>query len=253
MNNISGLVICRNEEKNIKKCLESLLWCDEIVVIDSFSTDNTIEFVKAYTDNIFQNEWKGFSIQRKFALTKASGEWIFALDADEVCSNELKQEIKSLIQNDSIPENGFDIPRKSFVQNKWIKHGGWYPNYQMRFFRKDFSGVTDRLVHESYYVTGDIGKLKNNILHYTVNSIGEYINKINTYSDLYAAEKFKKRKIGYIHILILPGIAFIQQYIFKGNFLDGIGGLIVSKFHMITKLLNYMKTLEIQNKDKSAN
>jgi len=249
MNKISGLIICKNEEKNIEECVKSILWCDEVIVIDSFSTDETLQIAKKYTDKIFQNEWTGFADQRKFALTKAASDWIFAIDADERCSNELEVEIRSLMQKEYISENGFEIPRKSFFHSKWIKHGGWYPNYQLRLFRKAFSGVTDKLVHESYYVTGQTGKLKNNILHYTVNSINEYIKKINSYSDLYAAERVSRRKIKFIDIFLLPQIAFFQQFILKGNFLDGIEGLMVSKFHMITKLLNYMKTWELQNKN----
>lgn len=250
MSKVSGLIICKNEEKNIEECIKSILWCDEIIIVDSFSEDNTIALAKKHTDKIFQNEWKGFSEQRKFGLTKVNYEWIFSLDADERCTKELEAEIKNLLTKDSIPENGFEIPRKSFFLNKWIKHGGWYPNYQLRLFKKQYAGLSDRLVHESYTVEGQIGKLENNILHYTVSSVSEYVTKINTYSNLSALEKKNKKKINFLDILIMPRIAFFIQYILKGNFLDGMGGLMVSKFHMITKLLNNMKIWEIQNKAK---
>ena len=250
MNKICGLVICHNEETNIEECLKSILWCDEIVVADSFSSDNTLNIAKKYTDKIYQNEWKGFAAQRKFALSKAGSEWILSLDADERCTPELETEIRSVLSKDNVSEEGFEIPRKSFFLNKWIKHGGWYPNYQLRLFRKNNADVTDRLVHESYSVKGNTGRLKNDLLHYTVTSVSEFVNKINSYSDLSAKEKFGKSKIGFFHIFLLPRIAFFQQYILKGNFLDGMEGLMVSKFHMITKLLNYMKILEMQIKDK---
>ena len=136
---VSGLIICKNEEKNIEECIKSILWCDEIIVVDSFSTDNTINIVKKYTEKVFQNEWHGFADQRKFALSKAVNEWIFTIDADERCSVELKEEIANILKQNVISENGFEIPRKSFFLDKWIKHGGWYPNYQLRFFRKEFS------------------------------------------------------------------------------------------------------------------
>lgn len=250
MSKISGLIICKNEEKNIEECIKSILWCDEILIIDSYSEDSTIDLAEKHTDKIFQNEWKGFSEQRKFGLTKVNYEWIFSLDADERCTKELEAEIKNLLKKDSIPENGFEIPRKSFFLNKWIKHGGWYPNYQLRLFKKQFAGLSDRLVHESYTVEGPTGKLENNILHYTVSSVSEYVTKINTYSNLSALEKKNKKKINFLDILVMPQIAFFIQYVLKGNFLDGMGGLMVSKFHMITKLLNNMKIWEIQNKAK---
>ncbi len=249
MSKISALIICRNEEKNIEECIKSILWCDEVIVIDSFSSDETLNIVKKYTRKIFQNKWEGFADQRKFALTKVSNDWIFAIDADERCTKKLEDEILTLMKKENISENGFELPRKSFFLNKWIKHGGWYPNYQMRLFRKAFADVTGRLVHESYYISGQTGKLKNNILHYTVNSLQEYINKINSYSGLSASEKLHRKKINYIDIFVMPQIAFFHQYILKGNFLDGIEGLMVSKFHMVTKLLNNMKIWELQNKN----
>lgn len=247
---ISALIICRNEEKNIEDCLKSVLWCDEIVVIDAFSTDRTIEIAEKFTENIFQNEWKGFAEQRKFALTKADSEWILSIDADERITKELESEIRLILSADNIDEDGFEIPRKSFFLSNWIKHGGWYPNYQLRLFKKNKAEVTERLVHESYTVSGKTKRLKEDILHFTVTSLTDFVNKINAYSDLSALEKSGREKIGFIEILIYPGIAFFSQYILKGNFLDGIAGLMVSKFHMITKLLNYMKIRELQTKEK---
>ncbi|MEO8666828.1 MAG: glycosyltransferase family 2 protein [Ignavibacteria bacterium] len=249
MNKVSALIICKNEEKNIEECIKSVLWCDEIVLIDSFSIDRTISIAEKYSPKIFQNEWKGFAVQRKFGLTKATNEWVLAIDADERCSKELEEEIRSLMKKEKISENGFEIPRKSFFLNKWIKHGGWYPNYQLRLFRRDLAELTERLVHESYFVKGQISRLKNDILHYTVTSIAEYVNKVNTYSDLSAAEKTGRKKIKFLDIFIMPRIAFIQQFLLKGNFLDGTEGLMVSNFHMITKLLNNMKIWELQNKN----
>ncbi len=224
------------------------MWCDEVILIDSYSADNTVNIAEKYSPVIIQNEWKGFAEQRKFALTKVNTEWILSLDADERCTELLRNEILNIISVSDIAENGFEIPRKSYFLNKWIRYGGWYPNYQMRLFKKDSAGVTDRKVHESYYIEGKIGRLKNDILHYTVTSVRDFMNKINNYSDLSALEKVSRRKIGYFDLLVMPQIAFFQQYILKGNFLDGIEGLMVSRFHMITKLLNNMKILEMQMK-----
>ncbi len=247
MPKISGIIICRNEETNIEDCIKSILWCDEVIVVDSFSSDRTIDIAKKHTDKIFQNEWKGFAEQRRFALSKVNYDWVFSLDADERCTKELEDEIKDLMSSENISENGFKIPRKSFFLDRWVRHGGWYPNYQLRLFRKDKVRVSDRLVHESYIAAGSTRELRNNILHYTVISLTDFVIKINNYSNLSALEKINKKKIGFIDIYLMPRLAFFQQYILKGNFLDGMPGLMVSKFHMMTKLLNNMKIWEIQN------
>nr|HMS66345.1 glycosyltransferase family 2 protein [Ignavibacteria bacterium] len=188
--------------------------------------------------------------QRKFALTKVSTEWIISLDADERCSSELKEEIRQLISRDSISENGFFIPRENYFLGKKIRHCGWYPDLQMRLFRKQNAFVSNRLIHESYEVKGETGKLQNHIIHYTANSVSEYTEKINHYSSLSAIEKVNKRKIGLMYLLVKPKLEFLKKYIFQLGFLDGTEGLMISLFHMTTKSLTYMKIYELQNKKK---
>ncbi|HRB01437.1 MAG TPA: glycosyltransferase family 2 protein [Ignavibacteria bacterium] len=247
MNRISGLIICRDEENNIEDCIKSIQWCDEIVVIDSFSKDRTLEIVKKFTDKVFQNEWEGFSKQRKFALSKVNSEWIFSLDADERCTEELALEIRSILDS-SNNVNGYLIPRKSFFLGKWIQHCGWYPDHQMRLFKRDKVTVSERLVHEGYNVTGETTKLKSDILHYTVRSVSEFAEKINHYSALSAVEKSDGKKISMSYLFFKPFFEFKKKFFFQQGFRDGIYGLMVSFFHMITKILTYMKMIEIQNK-----
>jgi glycosyltransferase involved in cell wall biosynthesis len=246
---LSVTIICKNEEENIRECLESVKWADEIILVDSLSTDKTVEIAKEYTDKIFTEEWMGFARQREFALAKASNEWIFPLDADERCSNELKEEIYNII-NSSSTFAGYRIPRKTFFLGKWIKHCGWYPGYQTRLFRKDKTKVTDRLVHEGYEVSGEMGFLKGDILHYSVTSITDYMRKVNQYSSLQAVEKAEKKEIKFTDLLLRPVAAHIQNFIFKKGFLDGIHGLMVTNFDIITNMLTYMKAWEIQKKNK---
>ncbi|MBK9334321.1 MAG: glycosyltransferase family 2 protein [Ignavibacteria bacterium] len=247
MNKVSGLIICGNEEKNIEECIRSILWCDEIVVVDSFSSDGTLEILKKYPLSIFQNEWNGFSKQREFAIGKAEHDWVLSLDADERCSPELESEIRSILKS-NITVNGFFIPRKSFFLGKWIKHCGWYPDHQMRFFNKGIVSIRDRLVHEGFKVTGATCKLKSNIIHYAVRSVSEYTEKINKYSALSAMEKAGGKKITMSYLFIKPFFEFKKKFIFQQGFRDGIYGLMVSYFHMMTKFLTYMKIREIQNK-----
>ncbi|MBS1517488.1 MAG: glycosyltransferase family 2 protein [Bacteroidetes bacterium] len=249
MKKISGIIICRNEEKNIEDCLKSIQWCDEIILVDSLSSDKTVELAGKYTSNVFLNEWKGFSEQRKFALDKARYEWIFSIDADERCTEELAVEIRSILDKESRVK-GYFVPRKSFFLGKWIKHCGWYPDHQMRFFLKGSVSITDRLVHEGYKVTGETAELKNDILHYTVRSVSEYAEKINHYSTLSAMEKANEKKISMGYLLYKPILEFKKKFFFQQGFRDGIYGLMVSYFHMFTKALTYMKILEMQNKKK---
>jgi glycosyltransferase involved in cell wall biosynthesis len=246
---LSVTIICKNEEDTIRDCLESAKWADEIIVVDSFSLDKTIEIAKEYTKNIYQKEWEGYAKQRKFALSKATQKWIFPLDADERCSHELKEEILAIIKSEN-SKPGYRIPRKSFFLGKWIKHCGWYPGYQTRLFLRDKARVADRLVHEGYEIEGEIGFLKSDILHYTVRDITDYMNRVNHYSTLQAIEKSEKKNIKLYDILLRPIATFIQSFIFKKGFLDGIFGLMVTHFDVITNTLTYMKAREIQDKTK---
>lgn len=247
---ISVNIICRNEEKNIEDCLKSVLWADEIIVIDAESADRTLEIAKKYTDKVFVNKWEGFAKQRTFALEKSKKDWVLALDADERCSLGLKEEIVSFIASNNHNIKGFKLPRQNYFLGKWIKYGGWYPGYQLRFFKRSNVKVSDRLVHEGYEVDGDIGVMKNDIIHYTVQSVFDFMNRVNGYSNLQAEEKSKNGNIGFLDIFIQPLKSFVIQYIFKGGFRDGLHGLMVYNFDAITRMLTYMKIWEKQNKGK---
>jgi glycosyltransferase involved in cell wall biosynthesis len=247
---ISINIICRNEEKNLDDCLKSVLWADEIIVIDGESSDNTVEIAKKYTEKVYINKWEGFAKQRSFALSKSTKDWVLVLDADERCSPGLKDEILSVLNSDSTEFKGFKLPRKNFFLGKWIKHGGWYPGYQYRFFNRKCTTVTDRLVHEGYVIDGEIGTMKNDILHYTVQSVSEFMNKINAYSTLQAQEKSKRRIVKFKDVLLRPIAAFFLQFFIRGSYRDGIYGLMVTSFDVITNMLTYMKIWELQNKEK---
>lgn len=248
---ISVNIICKDEEKNIEDCLKSVEWADEIIVVDGESSDQTAEIAKKYTEHVYVKAWEGFYKQRKFALEKSTKDWILALDADERCSEELRDNILLTAKSNSIENKGFRLARKNFFLGRWIKHGGWYPGYQMRFFRRDSVSISDRLVHEGYEILGNSGVLKGDILHYTVQSISEFAGRINKYSTLQAAEKSKRINAGFAGMLIQPLKSFIVQYIFKRGFLDGIFGLMAYYFDSITRMLTYMKIWELQNKDKN--
>ncbi len=256
---LSVLIIAGNEEKNIKDCLESVKWADEIVLIDSESKDNTVEIAKQYTDKIFAKKWEGFAAQRKFGLDKVSHDWVLSIDADERVTEELRNEITELInilpsvvqKDENInlkPKfDSYLIPRKNYFLGKHITTCNWYPDYQLRFFRKDKAAVTNRKVHEGYFVEGRRGKLKGELIHLTHQSIAGTINKINYYSTLEAEEKVNKKKVSALGIVLHPAAAFFNHFIVRKGFKDGVHGLMISIIHAMTNMLTYMKIWEMQN------
>ena len=246
MNKISVTVITKDEEKNISDCLRSVNWADEIIVVDSESTDRTAELAKQFTDKIFIRKWEGYVPQKKYALSLASNEWVLSLDADERITPELKEEILNLA-----PANysGFRIRRKNFLLKKEITSCGWEKDYQLRLMRKDKSSFSDRLVHEKFIVDGQVEKLKNPMIHYTFTSFSEYFSKINHYSSLKAQELFqKKERVGAWTIFSHTVSAFFAFFIFRRGFKDGVYGLIISLLHSVSTMMNYIKLWELQNR-----
>jgi glycosyltransferase involved in cell wall biosynthesis len=179
----------------------------------------------------------------------ASGDWILSLDADERVTDELKNEIKSVLNTGGKDIQGYRIPRKSFFLNRWIKHSGWYPGYQTRLFKKEFAFIKPKLVHEGFEIKGETEYLKNDLLHYTVTSISDFASRVNSYSTLQAIEKTGIKKVKLSDLLFRPFISFIKHYIFKSGFMDGPQGFMVAMFDMITNTLTYMKMWEMQNKE----
>jgi len=246
MNKISVIVITKDEEKNISDCLKSVEWADEIIVVDSESTDKTIELAKKFTDKIFIRKWEGYVPQKRYAMSLAKNEWVLSIDADERITPELKEEIQILSQNDF---NGFRIRRKNFLMNKEITSCGWEKDYQLKLFRKDKADLNDRLVHEKFIVEGKVGTLKNPMLHYTFSSFTDYLNKINYYTSLKAQELFNsKNKIGGWTIFSHTVSAFFAFFFIRKGFKDGVYGLIISLLHSVSTMMNYVKLWELQNK-----
>jgi len=245
MNKISVIVITKNEEKNIFDCLKSVEWADEIIVVDSESTDKTIELAKKFTKKIIIRKWEGYVPQKKYALGLASNEWILSLDADERVTTELKDEILELSPGNF---SGFKIRRKNFLLKKEITSCGWEKDYQLRLLKKDKTSLGDRLVHEKFIVDGDVKTLTNSMLHYTFSSFTDYLNKINYYTSLKAKELNKRKKrIGGWTIFSHTVSAFFTFFIIRKGFKDGVYGLIISFLHAVSTMMNYIKLWEMQN------
>lgn len=244
---ISAIVLYKNEEKNIENCLKSLSFCDEIILIDDDSTDKTLEIVKKYASKIFQKSLgNDFSQQRNFGLSKSKNEWVLFVDADEVISEELQNEIVSKTQNGSF--DGFYIPRQDFLFGKKIKHGD-VGNISIIRLGKKGKGKWEGQVHEIWRLQGKTGKLKNPILHYPHQSISEFISEIDFYSTIRAQELFsEKKRSGIFQIIFYPKMKFLKLYIFKLGFLDGMPGIVHAILMSLYSFLVRGKLYLLQNK-----
>lgn len=239
MAKISSVVITYNEEDNIKDCLESLKWTDEIIVLDTASKDMTTAIAKKYTDKVIITENISYARKRNRGIDMASGDWILWIDADERVTADLKDEINSVINNPDAYE-AYLINRKSFFINKFIRHSGWYPDYTLRLFKKS-AGIrfNEAAVHEKMVYPGKKSKLKSTLVHYTDRTFEHYISKLNNYTSLSAEELFdNNKKSSLIDIIFRPAFTFFKMYFLKLGFLDGYMGLVLctlSGIHVFTK------------------
>jgi glycosyltransferase involved in cell wall biosynthesis len=222
---LSVTIIALNEEANIVPCLESVRFADEIVVVDSGSTDRTLELARGYTDRIFTIDWRGFAGTKNFALEQASMEWVFSLDTDERVSEALKDEILAVVRADG-PLAGYKIPRKNYVGGRWIKNLGWYPDYTLRLFRREQGRFREREVHEEVEVAGPVGFLQTPIEHYSYNNLREYAARQDRYAHLAAQEMRKAGRRPWPGELIWrPALTFLNFFVLKRGFLEGALGL----------------------------
>ena len=243
MNSIAALIITRNEEENIRECLESISWCDEIVLVDSYSEDKTIDIGRQYTNKVYRREFDDFAAQRNYALEKVESDWVLVIDADERVSGELKEEImKEIIDSKHI---GYKIPFKNYFLGKWIKHCGWYPDYHLRLF-KTGKGIFKNKVHEKIKLDGKIKKMSGAIRHYTYKSLANFINKTNYYTSLAAEDYYLQgKKFRKFDLIINPLWRFISMFFLKKGFKEGINGFILSLFYSYYVFVKYAKLWEI--------
>jgi glycosyltransferase involved in cell wall biosynthesis len=243
---ISATVISKNEEHNIERCLAALDFADEIIVVDSESSDRTVELAKKYTDKVYINPWPGHIQQKNHAIDLAKNEWILSIDADEVITPELRNEIMGLITEDGRGFDGYFIPRMSNFIGKWIKHCGWYPDYHMRLFRKSKGRFGGMNPHDKVIISGSAAYLKTPMLHYTYPTLEIYISRLNSYTTISAKELADRgRKFRPYNFILSPVFTFMKMYILKLGFLDGWEGLILCSLSSYYVLCKYLKLREI--------
>jgi len=246
---LSVLVPTNNEEGNIRDCLESVKWADEIFIIDSFSSDRTLEIARQYTDRIVQHEYINSATQKNWAIPQAKYEWVLIVDSDERVTKELREEIEKALSENSDEIKGYYIPRKNFFLGKEIKHGGWEYGHDLnlRLFKKDSGRYEDKEVHADVIIDGKAGRFETPFLHYSYNSIDQYLKKLARYTNWAAMDVAKKGKnIGWVEVLLRPFGTFIKMFILKLGFLDGFHGLVLALFSSYYVYIKYVKAWEIR-------
>lgn len=249
MAKITAIIPTLNEEANVTNALRSVAFADEVIVIDSYSTDKTVEIARSHGAIIFQREFDDFSSQKIFAIQQAKYDWIFLLDADETLNEELQKEIRERADD---PDDfvGFFIYRKFFFKNRRLKFSGWQHDKVVRLFNRQFCQYKGK-VHEKIVSTGKIGFLKHKILHYSYKDINRYKKKLDFYAFLQAKELYEKNKrVNLYHFLIKPIARFVIQYFIKLGFVDGIYGFIICRVHAHGVYLRYKKLLELRHLEK---
>ena len=249
MTKLTAVIIARNEEANLPRCLASLKWVDEIIVVDCGSRDGTERIALKYTSGFHYRAWDNFSRQKAHALALASHEWVLSLDADERVSKELAEEMREAVGSGT--RDGYFIRRDNYFLGKLMTGAGWQNDYQMRLFRKSRAAVTDRLVHEGFEIGGTVGRLSNPLQHLTCASLSAAFQKMNEYTSLEAIEYAGSRKGSAGAAVMHSFSAFLRSYVARKGYRDGAHGLILSLLNAATTMLLYMKIWEIQRNEKT--
>lgn len=247
---ISIVISAFNEEKKIGDCLESVKWADEIILVNSGSTDKTAEIAKQYSLKIFNRSNNlMLNVNKNFGFAKATGDWILSLDADERVTPELAKEIKLSIVNHQLPIiNGYFIPRKNIIFGKWIKHTGWYPDYQLRLFKNGQGRFPERHVHEMIRLTGEVGYLKEHMIHYNYETISQFLEKlIYIYAPNEAKELIRKGyNLDWRDAIRMPSKEFLIRFFAQEGYKDGFHGLVLSLLMAFYHLVIFVSLWEKQ-------
>ncbi len=244
MEKLSATIITRNEAANIRDCLRTLQWASEIVIVDQFSEDGTAEIARSLGAAVFEEPWHGFAAQKNFAVDKAHGPWILSVDADERVTPGLRSEIEAILEADG-PEDGYHVARRNYFCGRWIRHGGWYPDYSLRLFRKGAGRFAERAVHERVVLDGKTGYLRQPMEHFTYSSVEDYLSRMERYSRLAADEVVSGgHNPGWVSMVFRPLFTFIKMYGLKGGFLDGRAGFFLAISYAYYTFLKYFRATE---------
>lgn len=243
MASLSVILITKNEAANVRACLESVTWADEIIVVDSGSIDGTLDIAREFTGNIYvHDDWPGFGKQKNRALDYATGDWVLSLDADERVTPKLRTEIGAVLANPQV--SGYEIPRLSSFCGRFMRHSGWHPDYVLRLFRRGNGRFDEVPVHESVQLKGGTVRLKTPLLHYSYRDFDDVLDKLNRYSSAAAAVQKQRCKRGGLGTAVAHGLwSFIRTYFLRAGFLDGREGFMLAILNAEHSYYRYLKLM----------
>jgi glycosyltransferase involved in cell wall biosynthesis len=241
---LSVVVVTRNEEERLRACLESVAWADEIVVVDAESDDKTVAIAREFTDHVVIRPWPGYAVQKNTGLDLATSPWVLSLDADEVVGAELRAEIMAVLAADG-PADGYSVPRRNIFWGRWVRHGGLYPDWQLRLFRRGRGRFVARAVHESVAVDGRVERLTGHLEHRSYRDISDFLTRADRYSTLAADEAVaqgRRARLG--DLLLRPLGRFVGMYVLGRGFLDGWRGFLLASLYAYYVLIRSAKIRE---------
>ena len=242
---LSVVVITKDEAERVRACLESVAWADELVVVDAESTDKTAQIAREFTDRVYVRPWPGFAAQKNFGLEQATGDWTLSVDADEEVSQELRNEIEAVLAASGPVCAGYRIPRRNLFWGRLIRHGGLYPDWQLRLFRRGRGRFVDRAVHESVEVEGEVGRLRAALVHRSYRDVADFLARADRYSTLAAEEWLAGGRPARLRDLVLrPAGRFLSMYVAHAGFLDGWRGFLLAALYAYYVLIRSAKVWE---------
>jgi glycosyltransferase involved in cell wall biosynthesis len=240
-------MIAKNEAADIGAALASVAFADEIVVVDSHSTDETAAIARRYTDRVIVRDWAGYVDQKNYAASIAAHDWILSLDADERITPALAEEVRSLLAAEP-PLRGYRVPRVTFHLGRWMRTTDFYPDYQTRLYDRRAARWRGKYVHESVSVDGQVGRLRHELEHYSYRDLRDHLDRINKYTSLAARQMHESgRRAGPLDLLVHPPAAFLRNYVLRRGFLDGGAGLTLSLVNAYSVFLKFAKLWELQH------
>ena len=241
---LSVVVVTRNEEERLRACLEAVVWADEIVVVDAESEDKTVAIAQEFTDCVVVRPWPGYAAQKNTALDLATGDWVLSLDADEVVSPELRAEIARVLAYDG-PADGYTVARRNIFWGRWVRHGGLYPDRQLRLFRRGRGRFEGRAVHESVRVDGRVEPVAGHLEHRSYRDVSDFLLRADRYSTLAAEEAVAQgQRAGVSALVLRPFGRFLAMYVVQGGFLDGWRGFLLATLYAYYVLIRSAKIWE---------
>lgn len=248
MHSLSVIVITKNEAANIRACLESVSWADEIIVVDSGSQDDTVAICREFTPHVYSHDWPGFGPQKNRALGYATKDWVLSLDADERVTPELRREIEEILSRKDLIA-AYDIPRLSSYCGRFMRHSGWHPDFVTRLFRRGSARFSDDLVHERLLVEGQTAQLGGMLLHHAYDDLEQVLRKLDHYSSAGAQMMHQRGRQATLSGAVLRGLwSFVRTYFFRAGFLDGREGFMLAVSNAEGTYYRYLKLMLLNRK-----